>query len=103
MPQPVLNNVQTQATYVDALTVEFMYPREGFTVQVYNGAVYYQTAIQDPTTGRGLVWEGQEHFLAGAVASFSDTASEGWPPNQKWAGFRVRSANGTNPAMVSVA
>lgn len=102
MPVAQLNNVPTQNNYVDVLTVEFSHPRAGFSVQVFNAAVYYQVGVISPA-GRGTDWESLEHFMAPSYAMFRDPTSEGFAPNTKFAGIRFRSAVTNTPGNVSVA
>lgn len=97
-----LNNVATQDAYVDALTVEFPFPRPAFSANVTNAAVFYQLAIIAPG-GRDSAWHPLEHVQTPAYLNFRDPESEGFPPNTKFAGIRFRSAAAGVPAQVSVA
>jgi len=103
VPAGALNNVATQNTYVDALTVVFAYERpRGFTVQVNNAAVFYQLAWRFPTQ-RDYTWESGEHFIQPAIAGFRDPVTEGLPPGSVFAGIRLRSGATGVPARVTVA
>lgn len=96
-----LNAVSTQNTYVDALTVQFAFPRKSFAVNVFNASVMYQVAVYGPA-GREPSWETLEHQLAPSLSSFDDPPSEGFPPGSQYAGIRIRSAIAGTPAVVTV-
>jgi hypothetical protein len=102
MPVAYLNATSTQNTYVDALTVQFAFPRPAFSVNVFNAAIMYQVAVFGPA-GREANWEGGEHRLDPSLSTFDDPAGEGFPPGSKFAGIRIRSALSGVPAIVTVA
>lgn len=102
MPVADLNNVTTQSTYVDALTVLFAFPRPSFSVQVYNAAVFYQLAILG-IADREASWEPREHMLVPSMNSFRNPIDEGFPEGSKFAGIRLRSLLASAPARVTVA
>lgn len=101
MPTASLNNVATQAAYVDALTVQFPYARGSFAIQVSNAAVFYQLAYTGPS-GRDVVWMPDEHYTVQALLTFNSPTSEGLPEGVSFGGVRLRSALSTKPARVSV-
>jgi hypothetical protein len=102
MPVAGLNNVATQNTYVDALTVEFGRPRPGFTMQVNNAGVFYTLGYLMPNLS-GISWEPTEHFAQPAFIGFRNVATENLPPESSFGGVKIRSAATNVPARVSVA
>lgn len=90
MPVALLNNVVVQATYVDALTVDFGRARDGFALHTFNNAIFYQLALW-PFAGSAIEFEAGEHYLAPSLSSFSSAEAEGFP-GRKFGGIRVRSA-----------
>lgn len=104
MPVAQLNNVATQATYVDALTVVFGRPRGSFTLHVSNAGVMYKLGyIYDGQTNtQDVQWETGEHALVPSLNSFKDPVSEQLPPGTHFAGVQLRSTVSTAPATVSV-
>jgi hypothetical protein len=101
MPVPYLNNVATQNGYVDALTVQFSFARKAFAVNVFNAAIYYKVGVT-AQSGRDIVWESDEHFLAPSLSTFEDPTAEGFAEGVKFAGIKLRSAVAGTPARVTV-
>jgi len=104
MPVSLLNNVVVQATYVDALTVDFGRARDGFALHTFNSAIFYQLALF-PFAGGSIEWEAGEHYLAPSLSSFDSADAEGFV-GRKFGGIRVRSAVvplPASPARVTVA
>lgn len=101
MPVPNLNNVATQNTFVDALTVIFPRGRPSFAVNVSNAGVYYTVAIIS-TSAREPSWENLEHFLLPSLNTFRDPVAEGFPPGSPFSGIKFRSAVAGVPARVTV-
>jgi hypothetical protein len=104
VPVPNLNNVPTQDTYVDALTVEFPRARAGFSLNVFNAAVMYTLGYMTPGT-REVQWQPvvTEAFIAPSLSSFHDPTKEGLPPGSAYGGIKLRSAVAGVPANVTVA
>lgn len=101
MPVGRLNNTPTQNQYVESLTVRFPYPRDGFSVQVNTAAAYYQVAV-GRFNFRDLEFEPTEHHTVPALLSFRSPEAEGFSPDAKYTGIRVRSATADIPAYVTV-
>jgi hypothetical protein len=103
VPVARLNNAAvTSAAYTDALTVDFGRARPSFSLFVFNAGVFYQLALY-PLTGGDVEWEPGEHYLAPSNNTFRDPAAEGFPAGRQFGGVRVRAANATFPARVTVA
>lgn len=99
-----LNNVLTQDTYVDALTVTFRVPRKLFTFHVYNKAVNFQLGVVEGRQFNTLdvQWDPQDRFVGPALNVFDNPEDEGLPPGSLFAGIRIRSAATGEPARVAV-
>lgn len=102
MPVSLLNNQPLGVTYTDAQTVVFSYPRPSFSVQVYNGAIYYRVGVLGPAQ-RGIDFEGAEHFTVMALLNFRDPHIEGFPIGSLYAGIMFRAASSTSGAQVTCA
>lgn len=100
MPQN-LNNAATQDNYVDALTVAFGRPRQSFSLNVFNNAVYYTVGIVS-TSARDIAWEPIEHYLTPSLSNFRNAELEGFPPGSMFAGVKLRSAAAGQSARVTV-
>lgn len=101
MPVPSLNGAATQATYVDALTVQFT-PKSGFQLQVSNNNVFYQLATPGHSGGlNDVIWENGEHLLVPSLSNFDEVDAQALG-STKLAGIRIRSAQPTASAIVSV-
>lgn len=94
MPVARLNNAQLQASYTDALTVQFAYGRPTFSAQVYNAGAFYQLAIMGPS-GRDLIWQADESFTVPALLTFADPAEEGFAPGTVFGGIRFKFSSAT--------
>ena len=101
MPQPNLNNVATQATYVDALTVLFPFARTSFSANAAGQAIYYRLAWVTEANGRDVQWEANEHYLLPSMSNFQDAQAEGLPAGALFKGIQIRSG-GPVAATVSV-
>lgn len=96
-----LNNVQTADGYTAATEAVFPRPTNGFTIQVYNAAVYY-TLLLVPTNSlrtEANQSDSVEHFLAPCAATFDESDL---PSGTAFAGIKFRSASPGIPAMVTV-
>lgn len=102
MSVAALNNVATQDSYVDALTVIFPRPRPSFTLHVFNAAIFYTIAVFD-LGGRDATFAPDEHMLLPSLNNFRDPVTEGFPPGTMWAGIKLRSAVAGTPGNVIVA
>lgn len=101
MPVAAINNVATQDTYVDALTVTFPLGRKGFALNVANAAVAYQLAYLMPGD-REVNWTTTDRSLLPAFSTFRDVQSEGLPSGSSFGGIRLRSFAAGLPARVTV-
>jgi hypothetical protein len=98
----VLNNAPLGIDYTDAQTVIFPYPRSAFSVQVYNGAVYYRVGVLGPA-GRGIDYEAPEHFTVSSLLNFRDPHLEGFASGSLYAAIMFRSASPTVATQVTCA
>lgn len=103
MPVGQLNNAVTQDNYADALTVLFAIPRQAFTMNVSNKAIFYRLAVVGKSaSSRDVSWEINEHQLVPSLSAFRDPSQEGFPPGSRFIGVQVRSAAVGIPASVTV-
>lgn len=112
MPAQGLNFALTTDTYTDANTVVFPTPRDAFSVQVSNAAIFYTLAYILPIDPRdharnarmqSLAWDFMEHHTVQALLVFTDAVREGLPDGSWFAGIKVRSAATDVPARVTIA